>query len=300
VRRAIYTFLLVTQMGIVVTGGAVRLTGSGLGCPTWPQCTPGSYTPVPHQAQGKVHSWIEFGNRLLTFLLVVAILAAIVGAIKWGRNRPDSKVVGLLAAAQFFGLVAQIIVGGISVLTHLNPIAVSAHFLISILLIASTISLRQRMLNSPRVELQVLTRTMGRVVLALSFIVINLGIVVTGSGPHAGDIMAKRFKFDVRTISWLHADTVIALISLTFGLWILIKAIEKDAAKELAAKKIGLFLAICLGQGFIGYTQYFTGVPELLVGAHLLGSTLVWGAIWSFAYSTKLLSRNSAIKNINL
>lgn len=287
-------------MGIVVTGGAVRLTGSGLGCPTWPQCTPGSYTPVPHQAQGKVHSWIEFGNRLLTFLLVVAILAAIVGAIKWGRNRPDSKKVGLLAAAQFFGLVAQIIVGGISVLTHLNPIAVSAHFLISILLIASTISLRQRMLNSPRVELQVLTRTMGRVILALSFIVINLGIVVTGSGPHAGDIMAKRFKFDVRTISWLHADSVIALISLTFGCWILIKAIEKDAAKELAAKKIGLFLAICLGQGFIGYTQYFTGVPELLVGAHLLGSTLVWGAIWSFAYSTKLLSRNSAIKNINL
>lgn len=287
-------------MGIVVTGGAVRLTGSGLGCPTWPQCTPGSYTPVPHQAQGKVHSWIEFGNRLLTFLLVVAILAAIVGAIKWGRNRPDSKIVGLLAAAQFFGLVAQIIVGGISVLTHLNPIAVSAHFLISILLIASTISLRQRMLNSPRVELQVLTRTMGRVILALSFIVINLGIVVTGSGPHAGDIMAKRFKFDVRTISWLHADSVIALISLTFGCWILIKAIEKDAAKELAAKKIGLFLAICLGQGFIGYTQYFTGVPELLVGAHLLGSTLVWGAIWSFAYSTKLLSRNSAIKNINL
>ena len=287
-------------MGIVVTGGAVRLTGSGLGCPTWPQCTPGSYTPVPHQAQGKVHSWIEFGNRLLTFLLVVAILAAIVGAIKWGRNRPDSKIVGLLAAAQFFGLVAQIIVGGISVLTHLNPIAVSAHFLISILLIASTISLRQRMLNSPRVELQVLTRTMGRVVLALSFIVINLGIVVTGSGPHAGDIMAKRFKFDVRTISWLHADSVIALISLTFGCWILIKAIEKDAAKELAAKKIGLFLAVCLGQGFIGYTQYFTGVPELLVGAHLLGSTLVWGALWSFAYSTKLLSRNSAIKNINL
>jgi cytochrome c oxidase assembly protein subunit 15 len=287
-------------MGIVVTGGAVRLTGSGLGCPTWPQCTPGSYTPVPHQAQGKVHSWIEFGNRLLTFLLVVAILAAIVGAIKWGRNRPDSKIVGLLAAAQFFGLVAQIIVGGISVLTHLNPIAVSAHFLISILLIASTISLRQRMLNSPRVELQVLTRTMGRVVLALSFIVINLGIVVTGSGPHAGDIMAKRFKFDVRTISWLHADSVIALISLTFGCWILIKAIEKDATKVLAAQKIGLFLAICLGQGFIGYTQYFTGVPELLVGAHLLGSTLVWGAIWSFAYSTKLLSSNSAIKNINL
>ena len=102
-------------MGIVITGGAVRLTGSGLGCPTWPQCTPGSYTPVPHQAQGQVHSWIEFGNRLLTFLLVIAIIAAIIGFFKWGRNRSDSKILGWLAAAQFLGLVAQIVVGGISV-----------------------------------------------------------------------------------------------------------------------------------------------------------------------------------------
>ena len=287
-------------MGIVVTGGAVRLTGSGLGCPTWPECTPGSYTPIPHQAQGKVHSWIEFGNRLLTFLLVIAILAAVIGAIKWGRKRSDSKIIGWLAFAQIFGLVAQIVVGGISVLTHLNPIAVSAHFLISILLISATISLRQRMLNIPRVALQMLTRKMGRVVLGLSFIVINLGVVVTGSGPHAGDLMAKRFKIDPRTISWLHADSVIALISLTFGLWILIRAIEKDDAKELAGQKIGLFLAICLGQGLIGYTQYFTGVPELLVGAHLLGATLVWGAIWSFAFSTKLLARDSSSKTTTL
>ena len=278
-------------MGIVVTGGAVRLTGSGLGCPTWPQCTPGSYTPVPHQAQGQVHSWIEFGNRLLTFLLVIAIIAAIIGFFKWGRNRSDSKILGWLAAAQFLGLVAQIVVGGISVLTHLNPFAVSAHFLLSIVLIAASLSLRQRMLSIPRISLQPLTRTFGRAVLLISLVVINLGVLVTGSGPHAGDEMAKRYHIDPRTISWLHADSVIALISLTFGLWLLIKASEKEDAKELASSKIGLFLAICLAQGFIGYTQYFTGVPEILVGAHLLGVTLVWTSIWSFAYSTKLLSR---------
>jgi len=291
VKRLIYTFLLVTQMGIVVTGGAVRLTGSGLGCPTWPQCTPGSYTPVPHQAQGQVHSWIEFGNRLLTFLLVIAIIAAIIGFFKWGRNRSDSKILGWLAAAQFLGLVAQIVVGGISVLTHLNPFAVSAHFLLSIVLIAASLSLRQRMLSIPRISLQPLTKTFGRAVLLISLVVINLGVLVTGSGPHAGDEMAKRYHIDPRTISWLHADSVIALISLTFGLWLLIKASEKEDAKELASSKIGLFLAICLAQGFIGYTQYFTGVPEILVGAHLLGVTLVWSSIWSFAYSTKLLSR---------
>ncbi|MEI6120070.1 MAG: COX15/CtaA family protein [Actinomycetes bacterium] len=290
-KRLIYTFLLVTQMGIVVTGGAVRLTGSGLGCPTWPQCTPGSYTPVPHQAQGQVHSWIEFGNRLLTFLLVIAIIAAIIGFFKWGRNRSDSKILGWLAAAQFLGLVAQIVVGGISVLTHLNPFAVSAHFLLSIVLIAASLSLRQRMLDVPRISLQPLTKTFGRAVLLISLLVINLGVLVTGSGPHAGDEMAKRYHLDPRTISWLHADSVIALISLTFGLWLLIKASEADGAKELASSKIGLFLAICLAQGFIGYTQYFTGVPEILVGAHLLGVTLVWSSIWSFAYSTKLLSR---------
>ena len=195
-----------------------------------------------------------------------------------------------MAAVQFLGIVAQIVVGGISVLTHLNPFAVSAHFLLSIVLIAASISFRQRMLGKPQVTLQPLTKTYGRVLVLLTLVVINLGVIVTGSGPHAGDAMAKRFHVDPRTISWLHADSVIALISLTFGLWLLIKASESSGAKELSSEKIGLFLSICLAQGFIGYTQYFTGIPELLVGAHLLGVTLVWSSIWSFAFSTKLLS----------
>ena len=275
-----------------MTGGAVRLTGSGLGCPTWPQCTPGSYTPVPHQAQGRLHSWIEFGNRLLTILLVIAILAVVIGFFRWGRNRLDSKVIAWLTAIQLLGLVAQIVVGGVSVLTHLNPFAVGAHFLLSIFLIAASLWLRQRMLDVKRVTISPLSKKMGRLVLLLSFMVINLGIFVTGSGPHAGDVQAKRFHLDPRTISWLHADSVIALISISFGLWILLKATEVGDTKDLAAHKIGIFLVICLAQGLIGYTQYFTGVPELLVGAHLLGSTLVWTSISSFTYSTQLLKRS--------
>ena len=116
----IYTALVVLQVGIIVTGGAVRLTGSGLGCPTWPQCVSGSISPVKHQAQGTLHSWIEFGNRLLTVVLVIVIIASVIGAYRWGKGRSDWKMIRLLAWTQVFGIVAQIVLGGITVLTKLN------------------------------------------------------------------------------------------------------------------------------------------------------------------------------------
>ena len=128
----IYTALVVLQVGIVVTGGAVRLTGSGLGCPTWPQCVSGSISPVAHQAQGTLHSWIEFGNRLLTVALVIVVIASVIGAFRWGKGRSDWKMIRLLAWTQVIGIVAQIVLGGITVLTKLNPFTVSAHFLLSI------------------------------------------------------------------------------------------------------------------------------------------------------------------------
>lgn len=283
-------------MGIVVTGGAVRLTGSGLGCPTWPQCTPGSYTPVPHQAQGRLHSWIEFGNRLLTILLVVAILAAVVGVIKWKKSLANKKHVSALAVTQILGIVAQIVVGGVSVLTHLNPFAVGAHFILSIALIAVTVSLRQRMLETPRTELQPILRSWSQIVLVNALVVITLGVVVTGSGPHAGDEMAKRFHLDPRTISWLHADSVIALLALSTGLYMALKAIEKTPVSKIALSVLGTFLIIAFGQGVIGYTQYFTKLPEVLVGAHLLGATLVWASIWNYAYSTNLLTKKKKLE----
>jgi heme a synthase len=288
----IYTALVVLQVGLLVTGGAVRLTGSGLGCPTWPQCVSGSIAPVPHQAQGALHSWIEFGNRLLTFLLVVVIIAAIIGAFRWGRSRHDWKLIRLLALTQFAGIVAQIVLGGITVLTKLNPFSVSAHFLLSIALIPSTLSLRERIFAKARTTVLPTTKLLIRTVTLLSVLVIALGTVVTGSGPHAGDIQAKRYHIDPRQISWIHADAVIALISLTIALYLVIKVSEPAETKSFIGKKVLLFLAVCLSQGAIGYIQYFTHLPEALVAAHLLGAGLMWLTIWNVGFKANAFSRS--------
>ena len=292
--RFIYSALVVVQAGILITGGAVRLTGSGLGCPTWPQCTPGSYTPVPHQAQGTLHSWIEFGNRLLTVVLFIAIVAAIAGVLRL-RNRPEysqtRRAISWLALTQFLGIVAQIVLGGITVLTHLNPATVGAHFLLSIVLIGASLSLRQRMVLKRRVTLSSTSTLLVRTVLGLTAIVLLIGTIVTGTGPHAGDIQARRYHLDPRVISWIHADAVIALIALTFALILLMRATEDVAHRSLVVKEATIFLFICLGQGLIGYIQYFTGLPEALVAAHLLGADLVWLGIWNLAFTGRVLSR---------
>ena len=287
----IYTALVVLQVGIIVTGGAVRLTGSGLGCPTWPQCVSGSIAPVPHQAQGTLHSWIEFGNRLLTVVLVITIIAAVIGAFRWGKGLRDWKMIRLLAFTQILGIVAQIVLGGITVLTKLNPFSVSAHFLLSIALIPPTLSLRERIFAKARTQVLPTTKLLIRLVTALSLIVITLGTVVTGSGPHAGDAQAKRYHIDPRLISWLHADTVIALIGLTIALYFVIKVSEPLEVRSFIGKKVLLFLGVCLGQGLIGYIQYFTHLPEALVAAHLLGAGLIWLSVWNIGYKANAFSR---------
>ena len=286
----IFSALVVLQIGIIVTGGAVRLTGSGLGCPTWPECVGGSIAPVPHQAQGALHSWIEFGNRLLTVLLVIVILAAVVGAFRWGKGRSDWKLIRLLAITQLIGIVAQIVLGGITVLTKLNPFAVSAHFLLSIVLVAASLSLRERVIAKARTVVLPTTKLLIRILAALSVIVITLGTVVTGTGPHAGDIQAKRYHIDPRLISWIHADTVIALISLTLGLLLVIKVSEPPENRSFIGKKVLLFLCVCLAQGLIGYIQYFTHLPEALVAAHLLGAGVIWLTIWNISFKANAFS----------
>jgi cytochrome c oxidase assembly protein subunit 15 len=246
---------------------------------------------VPHQAQGTLHSWIEFGNRLLTFVLILSILASIAGVIKWRNNYSDKRELSWLAATQFFGIVAQIVLGGITVLTHLNPAAVGAHFLLSIILLAASLSLRQRMLEIPRASLTPTNTLLLRIILGLTAVVLTLGTVVTGSGPHAGDIQAHRYHLDPRSISWLHADSVIALIALTFAALLLLRTTEDIAHRSLIVKKTSLFFFICLAQGLIGYIQYFTGLPEALVAAHLLGADLVWLGIWNVTFRGRVLSR---------
>jgi cytochrome c oxidase assembly protein subunit 15 len=267
--------LLFLQAALVVTGGAVRLTGSGLGCPTWPECTPGSYTPVPHQAEPQLNVWIEFANRLLTFVLVIASVAVIIAVLK--SKRKDLRG---LAIGQFLGIFGQGILGGITVLTDLNPIPVAGHLLLSIILIAGATSLYSRR-SAPAVfvEAESLTSKISKAHIAISFLVIVLGTIVTGSGPHAGDAQAKRFGFDIRTVAWMHADVVIFLLGLTLAFYV------AQGTSAQTKKTIKIFTVIALAQGAIGYVQYFTGIPEVLVAAHLLGATLVWIAAWRIRLS---------------
>jgi cytochrome c oxidase assembly protein subunit 15 len=263
--------LLFLQAGLVVTGGAVRLTGSGLGCPTWPECTHGSFTPVPHQAQGQLHAWIEFGNRLLTFTLVITSISALLTVLL--LHRRDIRT---LAIGQVVGIFAQIPLGGITVLTHLNPIAVAAHFLLSIVLIAAGTSLFERR------KYRVITRTendrgnrlVARAHLGLTAIVIIVGTIVTGSGPNAGDSSAPRFHIRIETIAWIHADLVIGLLLLTLYFYAI------SARQSILKKRIAIFAVVAIMQGGVGFLQFYQGLPELLVGTHLLGVTLVWISAW--------------------
>ncbi len=283
-RRALYGALLTLQAGLVLTGGAVRLTGSGLGCPTWPECTAGSYTPVPHQAEGQLHAWIEFGNRLLTFALIAVALAVLAHVLI--TKRRDLR---LLALGQVLGILGQGVLGGITVLTNLHPLPVAGHLLLSIILIAGAASIYDRRNSTvERVKAaEQLTANLSQAHIYLSFAVIVLGTLVTGSGPHAGDLQARRFGFDIRTVAWIHADAVIALLGLTLALYIAARA------NQIHRRRIAIFAIIALAQGAIGYIQYFTGIPEIIVAAHLLGATLVWIAAWRI----RLAMTTSPVRN---
>lgn len=287
--RRIFTALLIFQCVIVITGGIVRITGSGLGCPTWPECAPGSYTPSPEQLEDPLHIWIEFGNRLLTFVLGIAALAALFYSL---RFIPNLRI-RLLALGQVLGIVGQAILGGITVLTGLHPTTVAAHLLLSIILISGALSLRQRVYGRiPRsFETQRLTRSLSKALVALGFVVIVMGTIVTGTGPHAGDDSTVRFDFDIRTVAWLHADLVIAFLGLSLATLIAVRLGEREPARSVLLRKIYLLLGISLSQGGIGYLQYFTGVPELLVIAHLIGAVSVWLSLWNFYITGSVTSR---------
>ena len=282
---AILRVLLIFQTGIVLTGGVVRLTGSGLGCPTWPECTGDSYTPVQGQIEG-FKSWIEFGNRLLTFALVLACAISVLAVLI--SKRKDLR---LLVLGQLAGIFGQAILGGITVLTNLNPLPVAGHFILSIILIAGAQSLLTKA-KTPfnrkefgRNPLHLLSRSH----IVLTLIVILIGTLVTGSGPHAGDVDSPRFGFDVQTIAWLHADIVIALLGLSLAY--LVYSSTPIATKRL----LKFFFLAALFQGAIGYVQYFSGLPELIVAMHMLGSTLVWISAWKVWLSVSRQTKESEL-----
>ncbi len=274
--RKAFLGALVMNTVIVVTGGAVRLTASGLGCPTFPRCTDESLVVTPEMG---VHGLIEFGNRLLTFVLTAAVVAALVTA--W---RARSRQLVRLAALLLAGVVAQALLGGITVLTGLNPLTVMAHFLLSMVLIAIAVAAHERTSppevrpSTPPVRRELVLG--GRVLLAVVAAVIFVGTVVTGTGPHSGDKQAAdRLPLDLTAVTQLHADLVFLLLGLTFGLLLALRV--SDAPPRMFRRGVTL-LGVALAQGAIGYVQYFTNLPVVLVGAHVLGACLVWIAALRF------------------
>lgn len=270
---------LIANIALVVTGAAVRLTGSGLGCPTWPKCTDESYTTTA--AMG-VHGAIEFGNRLLGFALALIALACFVAAV---RRKPRRRSLVVLSLAIGLGIPGQGVIGGITVLTNLNPWVVGLHFLLSMALIAMAYALWKRTAEGDRPRRSLVPAplpALARLTALVSAAVIAVGVIVTGSGPHAGDEKAKRNGLDPELISQIHADLVFLLLGLSVALWFALRATKAPAAAIRAA---GTLVLIELAQGLIGFVQYFTHLPVLLVGAHMLGACLVWlgtlSVLWS-------------------
>jgi heme a synthase len=256
----------VANGAIVVTGGAVRLTGSGLGCPTWPRCTDESFVATPELAG---HGVIEFGNRLLTFVLAAVAIATVVAVFR--STRRDLRGLAVLA---FLGIPAQALLGGVTVLTGLNPWTVAAHFLVSSVLVAVTTVLWLRS-REPGVGQLLVRRPFALLVTGIGVAtaaVLVLGTVVTGSGPHSGDPGAGRTGFDPELVSQLHADSVFLLLGLTIALLVALHATDSPGRLKRAARDL---LVVQLAQGVVGYVQYFTDLPIALVLLHMLGAVLV-------------------------
>ncbi|GAB3867927.1 COX15/CtaA family protein [Nocardioides maradonensis] len=242
---------LVVNMLIVVTGGLVRLTGSGLGCPTWPQCQAGSL--VPHGSIS-IHKAIEFSNRMVTPVITIAVLAALIAVWRMAQRRYALWILG--------GVVAQAVIGGITVRIELNPWIVSAHLIVSAVMIAASAALVLSLYDDlPRPDLLAWAQFVA------TFLVLALGTVVTGAGPHAGDEHVKRNGLSPLQTAQLHADAVFLLCGLTIALVVLRRSQASTA-----------LLATVVLNGAIGFVQYFTHLPVALVAAHMLGATLVIAA----------------------
>jgi len=264
---------LVAEVAIVVTGGLVRVTGSGLGCPTWPECVDGSITPTIEQAEG-IHKWIEFGNRTLTGVLGLLAVATIVAVWRWAPRR----AMKVAAVTVFVGVLVQAVLGGITVLLGLHPATVAAHFLVSMGLVAAASYLwfaRHETGAAPVPLVPPIVTRLAWATTAVGGVVLFLGTLVTGSGPHSGDAdEPARLGFDPRTSSWLHADVVMLFVGLVVATWLTARLTSKDADRAPGRAWFAV-LAVSLAQGVVGYVQYFTNLPEALVIAHMLGATLL-------------------------
>ena len=270
VRRATLAALVMSVV-IVVTGGAVRLTGSGLGCETWPKCGADSLTATPEMG---LHGAIEFGNRLMTYVVCAAVGWAIVAA---RCTAPRRRGLTRLAWSQFWVVVANALVGGVTVLLELNPWIVAAHFLAATALVTtSTLTwLRAREGDAPPRPLAGRrVRQLAAVLTAVTALLVVAGTVVTGTGPHAGDSSeVPRMPFDWETVARAHSALAWSVVALTVLLWLVLRVVDAPLAPRARVREL---LVVLLAQAGVGYAQYATDLPVVLVGIHLLGSALVW------------------------
>ena len=279
--RVIAWLSLATQIGIVGTGGAVRLTGSGLGCPTWPRCTAESFINTPEMG---IHGVIEFGNRLLTFVLALVALLAFLYVLRLRRERRDLFALTFALGA---GILAQAILGGITVLTGLNPYIVGAHFLVSAVLVAlATVFVfrvyygRIRVASATPRWFAIVAHTTSLFVAVTVFV----GVLTTGSGPHSGDASTVRNGFDLEVLQHLHSYPGYITVALTVVLLV--------SAAVLRLHRVRLFvrllLAVELVQVGVGIAQARMGLPEILVGIHMLLACVIVSAMTAVVLSLKL------------
>lgn len=278
---------IVVQSGIIVTGAIVRVTGSGLGCPTWPDCVEGSLAPTATQAEDW-HKWVEFGNRLLTFVVGLAALVVVIGGIRYFKRTSRR----LLAAVPFLGTLAQALLGGVTVLTGLHPLTVMAHFVLSIIIVGLSFRL-WFVASEPQRTSDRLLQSFSHVLPVTTFLLIVAGSLVTGSGPHSGDPdVTHRLPFDLKTIAWFHADILWLFVGVLIALWVIAKmshhTLSLSALRWL--RNVTVLTAI---QGIVGYIQFFTSLPELLVIFHVVGAVLVWNFVLRLSYELRYQTRNT-------
>jgi len=281
VLRRLAVTAVVAQAGIAVTGSVVRVTGSGLGCPTWPQCFPGSIVPVAHPQAAALSQWVEFGNRLLTVVVVLVAGACLLAAL---GTRPRHPRVARLALVQPLGVLAQAVIGGITVLSGLAWWTVAVHFLVSMVLVWLAVQLVAAAAG-PDATAQPLVPGPVRALVATSTAVLAAllvaGTLVTAAGPHAGDAATPRLGLGVEATAQVHADLLFGYLGLLVGLGFTLRAVR--AARSVLRRWLVL-VAVVLAQGLLGGVQYARGVPEVLVALHVSGAgavTIAAAALWA-------------------